>query len=147
MLSEIVNMKEITESTIKVWMIGLRSYTDSEVNFAFDYLIERITLKDIKYTKEKVLPGDLVEIIDKTINLGWSNAWKECKQNFHKIDAVEFWGGKYHEFKWSSPEIEQAFERFGGKVAFQSLPLDDSTSRAQFRDIYKEVAEEKRKET
>ena len=145
LLSEILDMKEITKTTIKVWSIGLRSYSDSEVGFAFDYLIEHICSGDVRYTKDKVLPGDLVEIIDKTINLGWSNAWEECLHNFHRVNSTEFWGGKYHEFNWSSDQIEKSFERFGGKSAFSALPKDPSTNRAQFREIYKEVAEEKRK--
>lgn len=147
MLSEIIDFNEITETTVKVWCIGLRRYSDTEVRFAFDYLIERICLEDVKYTKEKVKPGDIVKIIDETISQGWSEAWQECKENAHKVGALEYWGGKYHKFEFSSPLVEKAFERFGGKSAFVGLPLNDGTQRAQFRDIYKEVSEERRKES
>lgn len=92
-------------------------------------------------------PGDLREA---ALNLrvlhsdddvpGWEQAWKELTDMVRKV-------GSYGSPTWSHPVVTEAVETLGYKEFCLSLTADTGTWRAQFRQIYENLANRWRRET
>lgn len=131
-------MPQITENTLRVWMIGLRKYTPEQVEFGFDHFIQTLT-SDYKSSKHTPMPGDIAKIIDEFFNASWSEAWQQvfkaaCGSGvLTNVDGVTT-----HAPQFGDHVIARAVERIGGLKEI-ALATDDriATIRAQFRDVYK----------
>jgi hypothetical protein len=142
-------MAQITENTLRVWMIGLRKYTPEQIEFGFDHFIQTLT-SDYKSSKHTPMPGDIAKIIDEFFQVGWVEAWQQVLKaacGAGVLSGVD--GVTTHAPQFRDPVIARAVERIGGLKEI-ALASDDriATIRAQFRDVYKnELISAKQAET
>ena len=76
---------------------------------------------------------DLVETASKDQLPGWEQAWKELTDGVKRI-------GSYGKPEWSHEVVSEAVDTLGYKEFCMSLTADIGTWRAQFRQIYENLA-------
>jgi hypothetical protein len=134
MLTELIDLA-ITEQTVKVWEIGLKAFSDEQVQAATHHLIENW---ESSKSYNKLSPGDLKAIIVSATQSNWSEAWQEVLDKAHLFYSPVM---GMNAPQWSSPMIEQAVSQFGGvTTVVNMLEKDLPSHRAQFRQIYEGVA-------
>lgn len=136
MLRELIPNWDISQQTIKVWVLALKDLTDAQVIFAFEKYITHSTSDFNKIPR----PGDLRKIIETAESTTWDQAFREIQSKAHYCLYPVFSAGKVHEVEWSSPEVREAMYRMGGPESFVKLEEDNlGTARAQFRQIWQNM--------
>lgn len=128
----------IAPGTVEGWLFALEDLNDDQFMVGIRGLMANWTDE----FKRKPMPGDIRKFINAQTSLNYGEMWAEIVSCGHlvKHGQLNRRTGEIEHHQWSSPLIPKAIQQMGGLDAFLSLKTEqESTFRAQFRDIVKAI--------
>lgn len=129
-----------TLGTLALWKSALKNLSDQQIQAGFEWILESWTNE---YNR-KPTPGDIKNFVTKNTMVNYGEMWAEIMSCGHQVRLgyLNRKTGEPDPYRWSSPLIPKAIKQMGGLDTFLRLEKDqESTVRAQFRDIVNSLTE------